>query len=413
MMADNVGEITIERSLEQIKQGISDIGTASKAIDKDLRDVQKSLRFDPANTELLAEKQSLLANKLDNSRQRSEELQAAITELNRIKAENGQLTDGQTKLLETYEQQLKSTEREITALTGATKQQSEELTIVEEKTKSFSQSMTEFQSKISVTKQVIKGLQVGYELLGGDENSGIGKTLTQGQKVTQMMAGIASMNKLLGDSNSALTKTFGTLSLSVGAAIAGYSLGTTIIDSFGTKNRKVASIVAVTTGVVVALAVAGLAAAGALSWGIAVPAIVGAIGVGAAGLTALLKKETSTLSEAMEKNASITNAQLSSSSQFSTPSVPQSTSTVGTTSSQQQITIQSLSEQQIINAVHAAVTRVVIEQGINEPKIIERTTASRGEIIRELLSGGTAKAVNANGQFSSGGVVVGFDPKVL
>lgn len=310
-MAD--GEITIQRSLEQIQQGITDIGTASRAIDKDLRAVQAGLKFDPTNTELLAQKQELLSQKLENSTARADELRAAIAELNRIKAENGQLTDGQVKLLATYEQQLKSTSAEVTGLTGATQRQTEANVTAAESTKSFSQSMTEFQSKMRAVNQVMSGVIGTFEIFGGDKNSAMGKVLTQAQSGIQIMTQFASVGKLLGKSNSDLAKTFGTVAMAAGTAIAAYSFGTSIIDAFGEENRKVVAPIMIAVGALGALAVAGLAAAGVLSWGTAVPIITAAIGVGVAGMTALLKKETENLQTATSEFGT---------TNISTPSVP-------------------------------------------------------------------------------------------
>lgn len=377
-MAD--GEITIQRSLEQIQQGITDIGTASRAIDKDLRAVQAGLKFDPSNTELLAQKQELLSQKLENSTARADELRAAIAELNRIKAENGQLTDGQVKLLATYEQQLKTTSAEVTGLTGATNQQADANKNAEESTKSFSASMTEFQSNLRAVNQVMRGVDSAFKMFGGDPNSTMGQMIKQSQQAVQVMTGMASAAKLLGQSNTALGKTFGTVAIAAGAVAAAYSLGNSLINAFGEENRKTAAIVLTTTAAVGALAVAGLAAAGALSWGVAVPIIMAAVGAGAAGMTALLKKETASLEAATAATATTT----SGSSITSTPTVPTYSGGGGGASN---VTVQTLSEAQINSAVYSAVTRVIIEQGLNDPTIISQTSVTQRDIRRWIFSG--------------------------
>lgn len=289
-MADAQRDITIERSLDQITQGIENIGAASKAIDKDLRAVQAGLKFDPTNTELLAQKQELLSQKLENSTARADELRAAIAELNRIKAENGQLTDGQSKLLATYEQQLKTTSAEVTGLTGATQRQTEANVTAAESTKTFSQSMTEFQSNLRAVNQVMHGLSSAFTLLGGDPNSSMGKALKQGQQVIQTMTGLASLGKLLQNQNILTAGSFSNLALAAGAAYGAFTLVDGLLGQLDGETRTIAGAITLLTAAVVAGAVAWMAYHGTMTLGVAVPIITAAVGAGIAGIMAMMPK---------------------------------------------------------------------------------------------------------------------------
>lgn len=411
-MADGTGEITIERSLEQIQQGIRDIGTASKSIDKDLRSVQSGLRFDPSNTELLAQKQELLSQKLENSKARSQELTAAIAELNRINAENGQLTDGQAKLLSTYQQQLKETQNQVTGLTGATQKSAES-------TKTFSQSMTEFQSNLRAAQQVMRGVSSAYELLDTRtdsnkkkqqelqysltdlgfayqegkisqeeykakqlelqkeleatkraqdklSNEGFGNFLKQGQQAVQMMSGIASMGKLLGKSNSTLATSFSTVAMGVGAAFVAFKLADDLLGKFEGTSRTVAGAVAILAGAVTAGAVAWMAYHGTMSLGVAVPIILAALAVGAAGIKALTKK---TNAETAAISSEVSTTSMPSIATSSTPSVPTYSGGVsgGTTT---YISQGGLTEGQMEMASYRGFMRAITESGLNDPKFI-------------------------------------------
>lgn len=369
-MADGLGEITIERSLEQIKQGISDIGTAARGIDKDLKAVNAGLRLDPTNTELLTQKQVLLAQKLENSKDRSNELKTAIEELNRIKAENGQLTDGQAKLLTTYEQQLKETQIQVTALTGATRKQVETNKEAEDSTKSFSQSMTEFQSNLRAVNQVMSGLTNAFLLFGGDRDSAMYKTLQQGQQVVQMLTGLASAGKLLQNQNLLTAGSFGNLTLSAGAAFGSFALVDSLLNNLSGTTRTAVGVI------ITALAagtIAWVAFHGAMSAGIKIPIILAAIGAGIAGVKAMFpKSETGAIETPTTSTPGV-----------STPSVPSYSGGGGTGS----VTVQTLSQRQIEDAFYVAGTRIVLEQGLNDPKIIARTSVTRREMLREIFSG--------------------------
>ncbi len=71
--------ITIEigGDTTELKKALKDIDNESKVISASLKDVERLLKFDPRNTELLAEKQSLLSKNIDNTKERLEALRKA------------------------------------------------------------------------------------------------------------------------------------------------------------------------------------------------------------------------------------------------------------------------------------------------------------------------------------------------
>lgn len=353
-MPDGIGEISIERSLEQIQQGIKDIGSASRSIDKDLRAVQAGLRLDPSNTELLAQKQELLSQKLENAKQRSQELSAAIAELNRLKQEQGYQTDGQIKLESTYTQQLKEAEIQVTALTGATQQQTETNKTAEESTKSFGKSMTEFQSNLRAVNQVMGGVVNTYKLLGGDPDSATGKLLQHTQEGIKIMTQFAGVGKLLKDQNILTAGSFGHLALSAGAALGAFSLMSGLIGGLNPDMQKTVGIVTAVAGVITAAAVATLAWKGVLTWGVGIPVMLAAVGAGIAGLKTAIGSATTPTEDISGTNIATPSV--------SAPSVPTYS---GGGAAQSQTIVQTLSERQIEDAVYRSVTRSLIETGAN------------------------------------------------
>ena len=75
--------ITIEFNGETTKlsQALRDIDSKAKGVDKSLNQVNRALKFNPGNTELLAQKQTLLAQKIEQTRQRLSALKVTQSQL--------------------------------------------------------------------------------------------------------------------------------------------------------------------------------------------------------------------------------------------------------------------------------------------------------------------------------------------
>lgn len=78
-MAGNIKGITIEfdGNTTKLSKALSDIKTKSKGVDSALRDINEALKFNPGNTELLAQKQTLLKEKIQATKDRLEAFKAA------------------------------------------------------------------------------------------------------------------------------------------------------------------------------------------------------------------------------------------------------------------------------------------------------------------------------------------------
>lgn len=78
-MAGKIKGITIEFDGDTTKLGraLTEINQKAKGVDKDLKAVNKALKFNPKNTELIAQKQQLLKDKIGQTKQQLEAFQAA------------------------------------------------------------------------------------------------------------------------------------------------------------------------------------------------------------------------------------------------------------------------------------------------------------------------------------------------
>ena len=76
-VGSKVKGITIEFNGDTTKLGraLSDVDNKTKAVDKSLKEVNNALKFNPKNTELLAQKQQLLGQKVDQTKERLKLLQ--------------------------------------------------------------------------------------------------------------------------------------------------------------------------------------------------------------------------------------------------------------------------------------------------------------------------------------------------
>lgn len=76
-VGSKVKGITIEFNGDTTKLGraLSDVDNKTKAVDKSLKEVNNALKFNPKNTELLAQKQQLLGQKIDQTKDRLKLLQ--------------------------------------------------------------------------------------------------------------------------------------------------------------------------------------------------------------------------------------------------------------------------------------------------------------------------------------------------
>lgn len=85
MAANRIKGITIEIGGDTTKlvSALSSVDNAIKNTQSNLRDIDKALKFDPSNVELLTQKQKAMADQIDSTKERVKQEQAALDELNK------------------------------------------------------------------------------------------------------------------------------------------------------------------------------------------------------------------------------------------------------------------------------------------------------------------------------------------
>ena len=125
--------LEINGKTDKLANALEDVNKKSRDIESELKAVNKQLKFDPSNTELLAQKQKLLGDAISTSKEKLESLKQAETKA-RQEFEKGEIS----------EEQYRALQREISATEGKLKG-------LEEQAKKANGALTE--------KQALKNLQ--------------------------------------------------------------------------------------------------------------------------------------------------------------------------------------------------------------------------------------------------------------
>lgn len=121
-MAENIKGITIEFKGDSTSLGkaLKDIKTQASGVDKDLKAVNRALKFNPGNTELIAQKQQLLKTKVQQTKDSLDALKAAQKTLDAegVDKSSSEYMTLRRRIIET-ESQLKHFDAELKKLDGA------------------------------------------------------------------------------------------------------------------------------------------------------------------------------------------------------------------------------------------------------------------------------------------------------
>lgn len=103
--------IEIEGKATKLVDAIKDVEKQANAATADLKDINKLLKFDPKNTELLAQKQKALTDAIDGTKKKLEEEKRALEQL-----ENGPQTDETVRQQELLQREIADTEHQLESL---------------------------------------------------------------------------------------------------------------------------------------------------------------------------------------------------------------------------------------------------------------------------------------------------------
>jgi phage-related minor tail protein len=97
-----------------LSAALSDVNKRSRDIQSELKEVERLLKFDPSNTELLAQKQKLLGDAVDNTAEKLNRLREAQKQVEE-QFKRGEISEGQYRA---FQREVAKTEQELRSLEG-------------------------------------------------------------------------------------------------------------------------------------------------------------------------------------------------------------------------------------------------------------------------------------------------------
>lgn len=118
-MAGNIKGITVEiqGKTGPLQDALKDVNKTSRNLQVELRQVEKQLKFDPTNTVLLAQKQKILAEEVENTKNKLEVLKTAQKQVEE-QFKQGKIGEEQYRA---FQREVIKTENELKSLEGALK----------------------------------------------------------------------------------------------------------------------------------------------------------------------------------------------------------------------------------------------------------------------------------------------------
>ena len=154
-MAENIRGINVQIGSDTtgLSKALSDVNKRSRDIQSELRQVEKLLKFDPGNTELLAQKQKLLSDAVENTSQKLNRLRTVQEQVNKQFA-SGEISEGQYRAfnreIAKAEQELSGFETKLESVNPKFKKLGDSAESAASRIKSAGESMKSAGEKMSV-----------------------------------------------------------------------------------------------------------------------------------------------------------------------------------------------------------------------------------------------------------------------
>jgi len=154
-LAGKIKGITIEigGNTQPLNKALADVNKKSKDLQSELRQVERLLKLDPGNTELLAQKHKLLAEAVSNSKEKLDRLKTAQQEVNNQFAK-GEISEEQYRAFQREvakaEQELKGFEKQLNETAKATDTWKNKLDKAQTSLKNVGAKMTDMGKNLSM-----------------------------------------------------------------------------------------------------------------------------------------------------------------------------------------------------------------------------------------------------------------------
>lgn len=172
-MADRVKGIIIEMGADttQLTKALSGVNSSLKSTQGELNDVNRLLKMDPTNTELLSQKQRLLSQQSEDAAKKLDILKSAQTQLQQKLSTGADATEEERRQMERLQREIIATSGKMDNLSDETAKTNEALKDGGEKTSALSGAMESLSSRLS--DRLPTGLQGFVEKLNGANKSAV------------------------------------------------------------------------------------------------------------------------------------------------------------------------------------------------------------------------------------------------
>src|SRR5690606_22174691 len=153
-MAETIKGINVVIGAETtgLAKALSDVDKRAKSIQSELKQVERLLKLDPKNTELLAQKQKLHGDAIATTRERLERLRSVQEQVNE-QFQRGEISEAQYRAFQREvvktEQELKKLEERLKSMEPAVKSLGERMQEAGDKLRKVGERMTDIGKNLS------------------------------------------------------------------------------------------------------------------------------------------------------------------------------------------------------------------------------------------------------------------------
>jgi len=194
-MAETIKGINVVIGAETtgLSAALSDVNKRARDIQSELKQVDKLLKLDPTNTELLAQKQHLLSQEVDNTREKLNRLKSVQEQVNE-QFQKGEISEGQYRA---FQREVAKTEQELRNLEGrlsdVTKELGDQSGFVKKLGKDYQESFEQAKQSLGNTFEQAKKLGTAITAAGAGIAAGLGVAVKGAADFEQGMANVYSV----------------------------------------------------------------------------------------------------------------------------------------------------------------------------------------------------------------------------
>ena len=194
-MAESIRGISVVISADTtgLSKALSDVNKKSRDIQSELKQVEKLLKLDPSNTELLAQKQKLLGDAIANTREKLDRLRSVQEQVNE-QFQRGEISEGQYRAFQREviktEQELQKLEKQLSEVTGEVKEQGEQVSRLG---KEYQEAFEEAKQSLGNAYEQTKKVGAAITAAGAAITAGLGVAVGKAADFEQAMANVYSV----------------------------------------------------------------------------------------------------------------------------------------------------------------------------------------------------------------------------